>query len=70
MSSSYLSVSALFFMLLSIVKKPKLFTFPHLRMFTLYVSRAAAPKGAMSVVSSFYAWLEAQSPGYNPPRPF
>ena len=23
----------------------------------------------MSVVSSFYAWLEAQSPGYNPSRP-
>ena len=23
----------------------------------------------MSVVSSFYAWLEAQNPGYNPPRP-
>ena len=25
-----------------------------------YVSRAAAGKGAMSVVSSFHAWLEAQ----------
>ena len=30
------------------------------KIFDFYVSRAAAPKGAKSVSSDFYAWLEAQ----------